>query len=180
MLRNNNINVYADALRQCLKVGRKKNNNIILTGPTDCGKTFLISLLELMFDCFVNPAGGKYAWVGLDECQLLFLNDFRWSAELIAWNEFLLLLEGQTVHLPRPKNLFSSDIVITRENSMLILATSKAAIEHVGKYNVKDQRETDMMSSRWWEFNFTHQIPKDKIKDLELCPRCFCLSLIHI
>ena len=127
-----------------------------------------------MFDCFVNPAGGKYAWVGLDECQLLFLNDFRWSAELIAWNEFLLLLEGQTVHLPRPKNLFSSDIVITRENSMLILASSKAAIEHVGKYNVKDQRETDMMSSRWWEFNFTHQIPKDKIKDLEPCPRCFC------
>ena len=58
VLRNNNINVFADALRQCLKVGRKKNNNIILTSPTNCGKTFLISLLEPMFDCFVNPAGG--------------------------------------------------------------------------------------------------------------------------
>ena len=56
--------------------------------------------------------------------------------ELISWNEFLLLLEGQTVHLTRPKNKFSS------KNPMPILATSKEAIEHVGKYNVKDQRET--------------------------------------
>ena len=181
VLRNNNINIYvfADALRQCIKVGRKKNNNIILTGPTNCGKTFLISPLELMFDCFVNPASGKYAWVGLDECQLLFLNDFRWSPELIAWNEFLLLLEGQTVHLPRPKNQFSSDMVIKRENSMPILATSKEAIELVGKYNVKDQRETDMMSSRWREFNFGHQIPKEDIKDLEPCPRCFCTLVVQ-
>ena len=70
-------------------------------------------------------------------------------------------------------------MVITRENSMPILATSKVAIEHVGKYNVKDQRETDMMSSRWREFNFTHQIPKDEIKDLVPCPRCFCTLVVQ-
>ena len=37
VLRNNNINAYVfgDALQQCLKVGRKKSNNIILTGPTN-------------------------------------------------------------------------------------------------------------------------------------------------
>ena len=105
VLKNNNINIYvfADALRECLKRGRKKNNNILLTGPTNCGKSFLLNPVELIFNCFVNPASGKYAWVGLDECELAYLNDFRWSAELIAWNEFLLLLEGQTVHLPRPK-----------------------------------------------------------------------------
>ena len=111
VLKNNNINIYvfADALRECLKRGRKKNNNILLTGPTNCGKSFLLNPVELIFNCFVNPASGKYAWVGLDECELAYLNDFRWSAELIAWNEFLLLLEGQTGHLPRPKNQFATD-----------------------------------------------------------------------
>ena len=74
-----------------------------------------------MFKCFVNPATGKYAWVGLDECEVAYLNDFRWSAEIIAWNDFLLLLEGQTVHLPRPKNQFATDMVIDRENTMPFL-----------------------------------------------------------
>ena len=30
------------------------------------------------------------------------------SAELITWKDFLLLLEGETVHLPSPKNQFSA------------------------------------------------------------------------
>ena len=43
-------------------------------------------------------------WVGLDECEVAYINDFRWSTEIIAWIDFLLLLEGQKVHLPQPKN----------------------------------------------------------------------------
>lgn len=41
VLRNNSINIYvfADALRECLKHGPKKNNNILLTGP----KSFLLN-----------------------------------------------------------------------------------------------------------------------------------------
>ena len=50
----------------------------------------------------MNPAQGKYSWVGLDEFEVAYLNDFRWNGETIAWNDFLLLLEGQTVNLPRP------------------------------------------------------------------------------
>ena len=87
----------------------------MLTGPTNCGKSFLLNPLELIFKCFMNPAAGKYAWVGLDQCEVAYLNDFRWSEELIKWNDFLLLLEGQTVHLPRPKNQFATDLEIERE-----------------------------------------------------------------
>ena len=45
VLRNNNLNVYvfADALRQCLKVGRKKNNNIILTGSIFCSQALVFN-----------------------------------------------------------------------------------------------------------------------------------------
>ena len=175
VLRQNKISsyVFASAIRELLLNGRKKNLNILLVGPTNCGKSFLLNPLELMFKTFANPATGKYAWLGLDECELAYLNDFRWSAELIAWNAFLLLLEGQTVHLPRPKNLYANDMTISRTNTIPIFATSKGPIEYIGKYNVRDDRETDMMSSRWNVFTFNHQIPLNETKDMPACPHCF-------
>ena len=72
-------------------------------------KSFLLKPIELIFKTFRNPATGKYAFVGVDEKEVLFLNDFRYSSEIIAWSEFLLLLEGDTVHLPRPKNMYATD-----------------------------------------------------------------------
>ena len=90
------------------------------------------------------PVTGKYAWVGLDECEVTYLNDFRWSPELIKWSDFLLLLEGQTVHLPRPTNIFATDLCIQRDNTLPIFATSKGPIEYVGQYNSRVEHETDM------------------------------------
>ena len=57
----------------------------------------------------------------------------------------LLLLEGQTVHLPRPKNQFSTDLCIDRNSTIPFFATSKSDIEYVGKFNLSDERESDMM-----------------------------------
>ena len=173
VLSNNDINIYvfADAVRRCLCKGRRKLNNVMLTGPTNCGKSFLLNPLELIFRAFVNPAAGKYAWVGLDDAEIAYLNDLRWSEELIKGNDFLLLLEGQTVHLPRPKNQYATDLVIDRENTIPFFATSKSAIEFVGRYNTRDQMETEMMNSRWKIFDFSRQI--SNVRDIEPCPHCF-------
>jgi len=160
VLVNNKVNMYyfACAMRHAIKKGRQKNQNILIVGPTNCGKSFLLNPLEIIYRAFVNPATGKYAWIGLDRCEVAYLNDFRWSAEIIAWSDFLLLLEGQTVHLPRPKNQFSSDMCIERSNTIPFFATSKTDIEFIGKFNTRDERETDMMSSRWNTFYFLKQI----------------------
>lgn len=173
VLANNNINLYyfACAMRQALTKGRQKNTNILIVGPTNCGKSFLLNPLELVFKAFINPATSKYAWIGLDECEIAFLNDFRWSSEIISWSDFLLLLEGQTVHLPRPKNQFASDMLIHRSNTIPFFATSKTEIEYIGRYNERDQRESDMMSSRWMTFKFFKQI--EKPEHIEPCPKCF-------
>jgi hypothetical protein len=175
VLQQNGINLYyfASALRQLLENGRQKRLNVLLIGPTNCGKSFLLNPLELIYKIFINPAVGKYAWVGLDECEVAYLNDFRWSPELITWSDFLLLLEGQTVHLPRPKNMFATDLCIPRENTIPIFATSKGPIEFYGKYNSRDERENDMMSSRWNIFTFSVQIPPNECKDMHPCARCF-------
>ena len=62
ILRANNINLYffAGLVRQVLENGRKKNNNILLVGPTNCGKSFLLNPLEDIYVTFMNPTVGKY------------------------------------------------------------------------------------------------------------------------
>ena len=72
VLKNNSINlyVYAEAISQCLKNGRQKQNNVMLVGPTNCGKSFLLDPLELIYKTFMNPSATSYAWVGLEECEI--------------------------------------------------------------------------------------------------------------
>ena len=103
-----NISVFADSVREAIIKGRQKNNNIILVGPTNCGKSFLLSPLQLIFKTFMNPASGKYAWIDLGDKEVAFLNDFSWTPEIIQWEKLLNFLEGQTFHLPRPKNIASN------------------------------------------------------------------------
>ena len=105
ILRNNKINAYvfAEAIRTLLELGRGKNRNILLVGPANCGKTFLLNPFTEIYDTFLNPSSSKYAFVGAESKELMFLNDLRWSQETIPWQEFLNLLEGQSVHLAAPK-----------------------------------------------------------------------------
>ena len=152
---------------------RQKNASILLHGPTNCGKSFLLNPLELIYKTFCNPATSRYAWVGLDNAEGAYFNGFRWSSEIIAWNDQLLLLGSSTVHLPRPNNVYATDMETSRENTIPFFATTKKPITFVGKYNTHDERETDMMSCHWNMFAFTHKIPLSEVKDTDPCPHCF-------
>ena len=90
-----------------LEKGRGKYRNILLTGPANCGKTFILNPLNVGYKTFSNPASTSFAWIGVENCEILFLNDFRWSIQILAWHDMLLLLEGQTVHLPAPKSHYA-------------------------------------------------------------------------
>jgi len=90
---------------------------------------------------------------------------------MITWSNFLLLLEGQTDNLPRPKNLYANDMRIDRSSTIPFFATSKGPIEYVGKFNVCDEGETDMMSFRWLTISFEKQI--EDPKHVEPCSKCF-------
>ena len=54
ILRNNKINQYffASAMRNALIKGTQKNN-ILIVGPTNCGKSFLLNPLELIFNAYL-------------------------------------------------------------------------------------------------------------------------------
>ena len=125
------------------------------------------------FKTFVNPSSPLYEWVGLGEHEAAYLNDFRYSQVCIKWSDFLLLLEEHAVNLYRPRNQFSTDLKIPGENTIPFFATSKSPLEYLGKYNMRDERETERMASRWKVFTFHAQIPSEKVKNLVPCPYCF-------
>ena len=162
---------FSRAMRELLTKGRGKHRNIMVIGPKDCGKTFLFKPFDKLFHTFSNPSDDKYCWIGAESAQIIFLNDFRWSREKIAWQELLLLLEGEKVHLPSPKNHYAKDLCISSD--VPILATSKERITYVGRNFQTDPVENAMMDARWKYFEFFYSIPPEDQISLTPCGKCF-------
>ena len=159
VLKQNNVHpcVFASAVRDLLEKGRRKFRNLMIVSSANCGKIFLFSPLPRIFATFANPATTSYAWLGVEEAEIILLNNFRWSKEVIARKELLLLLEGQPIHFPAPKTSYAKDILLEKDTP--IFATSKAPIAYVGKYNATDERETEMTAARWRVFTFVIKYP---------------------
>lgn len=126
-----------------------------------------------MFAVFSNPAADKYAWVGDEDAEIILLNDFRWTKpkEVTEWQSFLLLLEGDAVKLPAPKNHYSTDVCIKKDTP--IFETSKSIITYKGSYNSRDESEDAMMASRWKVLTFFHNMPEKEQKVVPPCSKCF-------
>ena len=169
-LRNNNVDSdeFKAAVLNALKFGRKKGNNIMIIGPANCGKTFILKPLTDIFKCFVSPASETFAWVGAEKSEVVFLNDLRWNEKLIPWSDFLNLLEGLPIHLQAPKTHYSEDLLWERKTP--IFATSSTRLR---KYDggLLNDVETGMMETRWKYFEFTK--PVDNPKEIKSCPCCF-------
>lgn len=174
-LANNDIDLrkFSGALSQAIEKGRGKNNNILLTGGGNCGKSFLLKPLRKIFNTFSNPATGSFAWLGIENAEIIFLNDFRWDATIIAWKDFLLLLEGDELHFPAPKTSYPQDILFN--NDTPIFATADECFK---KSRTAD-RDNYMMTLRWNRFDLTYEIPKKDIVNIEPCGRCFAELIIH-
>ena len=145
VLNKNNVAVqsFAKSVRELLKRGRGKYRNLMIIGPANCGKTFLLNPLSVIFNCFQNPATTSFARVGAEKAEVIFLNDFRWSPQVLAWHDLLLHLEGHIVHLPAPKSHYSKDIVFDKDTP--IFCTSKHQFVFI-KGGQIDDKETEMMA----------------------------------
>lgn len=165
---------FRGAVAGAIRNGRKKYNNIMLTGRSNCGKTFLLKPLRLIFGSklFENPPRDKYGWQGVQGAQIICLQDFRYNKEVISWSDLLLLLEGETVKLPAPKNHFAEDIVIDSANDIPILATGPTKIAY-SLFSPDHHVETEMMTSRWKIFELTHVFAKENQRDIAPCGHCF-------
>ena len=96
LLNWNNVSrrAFSEAVKNLLEKGRGKFRNILLKGPANTGKTFLLNPLSLVYKTFSNPASST-GWVRAERAEVIFLNNFRWNQQIIPWHELLLMLEGQ-------------------------------------------------------------------------------------
>ena len=171
MLHKNAIHpvVFASALQKLLLEGRGKYRNILITGPANCDNTFILSPVSKVFkDTLISPSSTKYARIGADEAEIIFLNDYRYNPEQISWSDLLHLLEGVTVHLLAPVNHYAKDICV--ESDVPILATSVGPICRKGMNN---EGELTMMDARWHMFSLNHVIPQNEQKVVPECGTCF-------
>ena len=172
-----NRNIFSQSVRELLEKGRGKYRNMYLKGPANCGKTFLFNSLGTIFNTFVNPASTSFAWVGAENSEIIFLNDFRWSPQLIPWQNMLLLLEGQTIHFSAPKTHHAQDILFDKDTP--IFCTSESEIVSL-RGGVLDDRETEIMAVRWRVFGLHHQIPESEQRNIPPCGRCFAKLILEV
>ena len=172
ILENNSISraFFAEAILTLLDKGRGKDRNIFIAGPANCGKTFISDPLRIVYNAFLSPATCSYAWLGVEEKEVIFLNDFRWSPVILPWSDMLQLLEGAAVHFAAAKTVYSKDIELTQNTP--VFATSKASISFIAG-SMLDARESEMMNVRWRIFQFKHQFDERVQKCVPACGHCF-------
>ena len=172
---NNGINIrdFAGAMCEAIENGRGKRRNVLLYGEGNCGKTFLLKPLCSIYQTFSNPAKGTFAWLGVENAEIIFLNDFRWDEKYIAWADFLKLLEGDFIHFPAPKTSYAKDIFL--QNDTPIFATSI----DVFKKSLNATKENKMMALRWTSFQFHYEIDDKDIIRIDACPHCFAELIIN-
>lgn len=173
LLELNQINPveFTTAIFYNLEKGRQKKSNLILVGPSNCGKSFLFRPLAEIFKTFKSPASNSFAWVNAPSSELVFLNDFRWCEKIIPWHDFLNLLEGEAIHISSPKTHFSEDILWSKIQP--IFCTSDSEIVKVTDQGQLNVTETEMMANRWTVVKMFVRLTKEKIKTVEPCKRCF-------
>ena len=128
----NNISVdnFANCVVDLLTKGCGKFRNIMLRGPANCSKMFLLNPLNKVFNTFTNSASTSFAWVGAEKDKVLFLNNFRWLPQIIAWHDVFshALKVSWSIYLC-PKHHFAHNIVFNKDRS--IFSTSKHQLVYV-------------------------------------------------
>lgn len=63
---------FAEQVYEPLDKGRGKYRNVMIIGVADCGKTFLLNPLNVIYNTFSNPASTSFTWVGAEKAEILF------------------------------------------------------------------------------------------------------------
>ena len=65
-------NEFSTAIVSALEHGRGKGRNILIVGPANCGKTFILKPSQKIFHTFSNRSTNSFAWVGVEQAEIIF------------------------------------------------------------------------------------------------------------
>ena len=121
-------------------------------------------------------ATGSFAWMGVEDAEIIFLNDFRWNPIIAAWADFLQASEGDIGYFPRPKTFCKQDVQLT--NDTPFLETADGSLVPALEGTAIDRANPNMMDVRWRMFDFWHQIPQAEQQKLISCEHCFAKFIL--
>ena len=119
---------------------------------------------------------GRLLGSGREDTEIIFLNDFWWHPKIIAWADFPQALEGDTVHLPAPKNVCTRDLELNKDTPFFV--TSDAPLVVI-KEGAIDTTNTTMMRVGWVHFYFWKQIAQGEQQELIPCSCCFAKFILE-
>jgi hypothetical protein len=83
----------------------------------------------------------------VEEAEIIFLNDFRWTERILPWQDLLRLLEGDKIHIPTPKTHFAQDVILEKDTP--IFCTGPSRIRKFSRAGDVNEIESQMMEIRW-------------------------------
>ena len=185
ILQRNNISCeeWQLRIRNCLQYGRNKMNNVFLLGERNCGKSFLLRPLTLIYQTFCNPASGSFNWVGAQDKEVILLNDFRYphidkgADKILPWQDLLNLMDVDKLFIQAPKSFFAENIEWTKRQPILGNGPYKIRYMRAGEENLTETRQMD---ARVFYFHLKYPIPDEELDHSILaCTRCFAHLVLN-
>ena len=130
---------FASAIKNALILGCRKETFFCMVQLT-AAKHFLLKLVcKILPNNFLNPASSTFGWMGVENSNLIFLNNLRQKCPGSKhgnneWQDLLNMLEWLPITLPAPMKSCSKHIELSK--TMPIFATS---IDKV-RYWVNDEK----------------------------------------
>ena len=93
--------------KKYLLCGRGKNHNLLLTGPTNCRKSFLLNPLKVIYQTFCNPTTGTFASVARSVVDVRrWCSPFALAKDPLFYWRLFAKRHCDLCHRERPRNLY--------------------------------------------------------------------------
>ena len=170
---------------RALRLGRRKDVNLLITGVPDSGKSFLLRPLLQIFQAFeARGQRERFPLQGLPGCDVCVLQDVRYESFGLPWDDWLRWGDGETVMVNVPRTAPGAKSVQYRGTAPLF--GTMACMFH---YPLSEARATGrdpelenvQWRSRWRVVEFRHCIPAEQRQvDLPACGRCAAAWLAEL
>ena len=182
LLRSNGINeaTWQDAVLYSLEHGRSKGHLVCHAGlDANEGKSWMLEPLEAVFGgpaVFSTPAKGGFPLLGLEDCRVVVLDDWRFNQDVLGYPLQLLWFEGKAIVIARPQNAYAGHLRYTGD-APIFITTLRSDIAHMSGKGILSG-DVSMMLARLKIFDFHCRIPDGEAK-VPACARCFARFLLR-
>ena len=162
---------------RALRLGRRKDVNVLVTGVPDAGKTFVFKPLAKIYSTFqTRGQRERFPLQGLPACDVAVLQDVRYESFGLCWDDWLRWGDGETLMINVPRNVAGAASV--EYDGTAPLFATMADVFHFplgeARQTGRDvERENAQFRSRWRIVHFGKAIPPQmRDRGLEPCPKC--------